>query len=144
MKQVLVKGGKVYLETVPPPALAPGMLLVETRYSLISSGTESGFVASGGTAAYALKKARDPLNIEKVKRKIASVGVKGTLDVVRSKLLEFQGPGYSTAGVVIACGAGVSGFRVGDPVACAGVEVEGAALEDKRCLLDVLRQYPVR
>lgn len=121
MKQVLVKGGKVHLEEVPPPALGPGMALVRVRYSLISSGTESGFVSSGGTAAYALKKARDPLNLEKVKRKLATVGVKGTLDIVRGKLLEFQSPGYSSAGVIVACAADVPGFRVGDAVACAGV-----------------------
>lgn len=121
MKQVLVKGGKVHLETVPPPAIAPGMALVRVRYSLISSGTESGFVSGGGTAAFALKKARDPLNVEKVKRKLATVGVKGTLDIVRSKLFEFQAPGYSTSGVIVAFGDGVPGFRVGDRVACAGV-----------------------
>lgn len=121
MKQVLVKGGKVHLESVPPPAIGPGMALVRVHYSLISSGTESSFVSSGGTAAYALKKAQDPLNIEKVKRKLATVGVKGTLDIVRGKLLEFQAPGYSTSGVVVACGAEVPGFRVGDRVACAGV-----------------------
>jgi predicted dehydrogenase/threonine dehydrogenase-like Zn-dependent dehydrogenase len=121
MKQVLVKGGKVHLETVPPPAIGSGMALVRVHYSLISSGTESSFVSSGGTAAFALKKARDPLNVEKVRRKLASVGVKGTLDLVRSKLLEFQAPGYSSSGVIVACGAEVPGFRVGDPVACAGV-----------------------
>lgn len=121
MKQVLVKGGKVHLETVPPPAMGAGMALVRVHYSLISSGTESSFVSSGSTAAYALKKAKDPLNIEKVKRKLATVGVKGTLDIVRSKLLEFQAPGYSTCGVIVACGAEVPGFRVGDRVACAGV-----------------------
>jgi predicted dehydrogenase/threonine dehydrogenase-like Zn-dependent dehydrogenase len=47
--------------------------------------------------------------------------MKGTLDIVRSKLLEFQAPGYSTSGVIVACGAEVPGFRVGDRVACAGV-----------------------
>lgn len=35
MKQVLVKGGKVHLETVPPPAIGPGMALVRVHYSLI-------------------------------------------------------------------------------------------------------------
>ena len=78
MKQVLVKGGKVAIEEVPPPAAAPGMVLVRVRRSLISSGTESGFVSGGGAAGYLLKKARDPLNVEKVKRKLASIGVRGT------------------------------------------------------------------
>ena len=54
MKQVLVKGGKVHLETVPPPAIGSGMALVRVHYSLISSGTESSFVSSGGTAGVKL------------------------------------------------------------------------------------------
>lgn len=121
MKQVLVKGGKVQIEDVPPPAAAPGMVLVRVRRSLISSGTESGFVSDGGTAGFVLKKARDPLNVEKVKRKIASVGLRGTWELVKSKLFEFQAPGYSTAGIVVAVGDGVPGICVGDSVACSGV-----------------------
>jgi len=121
MKQVLVRGGEVSIEELPPPHAGPGMALVQVRHSLISSGTESGFVSDGGTASFLLKKAKDPLNIEKVKRKIASVGIKGTLEIVRGKLLEFQAPGYSTSGVIAACGDDLHGFRVGDRVACAGV-----------------------
>lgn len=121
MKQVLVKGGKVEINEVPPPGLSDGMALVAVSHSLISSGTESGFVSDGGTAGYVLKKAKDPLNIEKVKRKIASVGIKGTLEVVKSKIFEYQAPGYSTAGTIVECAPGVPGLRVGDRVACSGV-----------------------
>lgn len=121
MKQVLVKGGSVSVEETPPPAVGSGMALVRVSHSLISSGTESGFVDSHGVAGYALKKARDPLNIEKVRRKLASAGIRGTLEIVRNKLFEFQTPGYSSSGVIVACGTELPGFRVGDRVACAGV-----------------------
>lgn len=121
MKQVLVKGGEVSVEEVPPPVAPRGGALVRVACSLISSGTESGFVAQGGTASLLMKKAKDPLNIEKVKRKIASVGIKGTLEVIKGKLFEFQAPGYSTAGTIVARGDDLHGFRVGDRVACAGV-----------------------
>lgn len=121
MKQVLVKGGSVSVEEVPPPSPGPGMALVRVSHSLISSGTESGFVAEGGVAGLALKKARDPLNLEKVRRKLATAGIRGTLEIVRNKLLEFQAPGYSSAGVVVACGPATPGFAPGDRVACAGV-----------------------
>ncbi len=120
MKQVLVKGGKVQIDEVPPPATTPGVALVRISRSLISSGTESGFVSDGGTAAFVLKKAKDPLNIEKVKRKLATVGWKGTIDVIRNKLFQFQAPGYSSSGVVVELGADVPGFCVGDRVACSG------------------------
>ncbi|MBI1320655.1 MAG: zinc-binding dehydrogenase [Candidatus Hydrogenedens sp.] len=121
MKQVLVKRGQVRVEEVPPPSAAAGMALVRVSHSLISSGTESGFVSDGGTAGFVLKKARDPLNVEKVKRKLASVGIKGTLEIIQNKLFQFQAPGYSTAGVIVECGASVPGFCAGDRVACAGV-----------------------
>ncbi|MBX7259311.1 MAG: bi-domain-containing oxidoreductase [Candidatus Hydrogenedentes bacterium] len=121
MKQVLVKGGKVHVEEVPPPCLVENGALVQIHYSLISSGTESGFVSSGGTASFVAKKARDPLNVEKLKRKIASVGIRQTIDLVKSKLFEFQAPGYSAAGVIVECGPKLHGYRVGDRVACAGV-----------------------
>ena len=121
MKQVLVKGGNVQIEEVPPPCATRGTVLVRVSHSLISSGTESGFVSNGGTASFLLQKAKDPLNIEKVKQKLASVGVKGTIDVVKSKLFQYQSPGYSTSGVIVECGAEVPGLRVGDRFACSGV-----------------------
>jgi predicted dehydrogenase/NADPH:quinone reductase-like Zn-dependent oxidoreductase len=121
LKQVLVRGGKVQIEEIPPPGLMPNGALVRVHHSLISSGTESGFVSSGGTASFVMKKARDPLNVEKVKRKIASVGLRGTIDIVKEKLFDFQAPGYSSAGTIIECGPELRGFRAGDRVACAGV-----------------------
>lgn len=121
MKQVLVKGGQARVEDVPTPAVSEGMALVRVSHSLISSGTESAFVSEGGTAGYVLKKARDPLNVEKVKRKLASVGIKGTLELIQGKLFQFQAPGYSTAGMIVECGTGVPGLCAGDRVACAGV-----------------------
>lgn len=121
MLQVLVKGGKVQVEDVAPPSAKPNGALVRLHNSVISSGTESGFVSDGGTASFVMKKARDPLNVEKLKRKIASVGIRGAIDVVRNKLFEFQAPGYSSAGVIVECGPKLEGFRVGDRVACAGV-----------------------
>ncbi len=121
MKQVLVKSGSIQVEDVPPPMKEPGTALVRVAASLISSGTESDFLSEGGMAGYAIKKARDPLNIENVKRKLATVGIKGTLEMVRNKLSEYQTPGYSSAGVIVEVGPEAPFYRVGDRVACSGV-----------------------
>ena len=42
MKQVIqnFKTGELYVDEVPPPSLAGGMVLVENHFSLISAGTE--------------------------------------------------------------------------------------------------------
>lgn len=120
MKQVLIRGGQACVEETPPPVAGRGEALVRVSHSLISSGTESAAVSGGGAAGYLMKKARNPLNVEKVKRKIASVGVKQTLELVRGKLFEYQPAGYSCSGVIVELGGDVPGFRVGDRVACAG------------------------
>lgn len=122
MKQILIKSGEVFVEEVPAPTASPGTALVRMSHSLISAGTESELVAEGGATSFVLKKARDPLNLEKVKKKLATVGIRGTLETIRGKLAEYVVPGYSAAGVIVACGPDLRGYRVGDPVACAGVE----------------------
>ncbi|MFP4502779.1 MAG: bi-domain-containing oxidoreductase [Candidatus Hydrogenedentota bacterium] len=120
MKQVLVQGGKVRVEEVPRPVVRPGAALVRMSHSLISGGTESTFVTAD-TSSYVMKKARDPGNIEKVKRKLATVGIRGVIDTVREKLSEYTAPGYSAAGVIVETGDGLYGYQPGDRVACAGL-----------------------
>ena len=58
MKQVLVKGGQVQIEEVPPPALGEGMCLVRVSHSLISSGTESLFSPRSPNGMAPLEKPR--------------------------------------------------------------------------------------
>ncbi len=120
MKQILVKSGKICVEEVPAPALERGMVLVRVRRSVISSGTESEFVSGGGTASFLMENARNPANLEKVKRKLATIGVRGTVELVRNRLFHLNPLGYSSAGVVAECGGEAGGYAPGDRVACAG------------------------
>lgn len=121
MKQVLIRGGQVAVEEAPRPLVRPKSALVRISHSLISSGTESTLVSDGGTASYLVKKAQDPLNVQKLKRKLATVGVRGVIEAVRDKLASATAPGYSAAGVIVECGKGLYGFEPGDRVACAGI-----------------------
>ena len=121
MKQVVIKAGKVCVEEVPVPTIEPGMVLVRVERSAISSGTESSMVSGGGALSLAMKHLKNPLSVDKLKRKFATVGIKATADLVRAKLADPGTPGYSSAGRIVEVGAGVPGFKVGDRVARAGV-----------------------
>lgn len=119
MKQVLVRGGGVVVEEVPAPELGPRSLLVRVHYSCVSVGTELAGVELSGMPLYrrALKQphhARRALEIAK------DQGFVRTYKRISGQLASGTPTGYSAAGEVIALGADVTGFAVGDRVACAG------------------------
>ena len=105
---------------VPTPVVRPGFVTVRTAASLISAGTERMTVESGQKSL--MGRAFDqPALVKQVIEKARNEGVLNTIDAVRSKLESFIALGYSAAGTVLEVGAGVTEFRLGDRVACAGV-----------------------
>jgi len=121
MKQVIqnFKTGDLFVDEVPPPSLAGGMVLVANRYSLISAGTERSTVKVA--KAGLLGKARQrPDLVAQVLQNIKKEGLKATLEKVKTKLDTLKALGYSTAGEVIAYMDDDHSFRPGDRVACAG------------------------
>ena len=70
---------------------------------------------------------KQPENVRRVVQMIKDEGLKHTMDRVRGKLAFGSATGYSAAGEVIAIGSDVTGFRVGDRVACAGAGVANHA-----------------
>ena len=121
MRQVVqhMRSGKLTVEDVPRPTVQPGGLLVATRASLISVGTER---ATVGVAKKSLVgKAMDrPDLVRKVIQKVQKDGLMDTARMVSARLDAPTALGYSCAGVVLEVGEGVTGFAVGDRVACAG------------------------
>src|SRR2546423_5646748 len=121
MKQVLqnMKTGAVTVADVPAPALQRGRVLVRAIASVISAGTERMKVELGRKSL--LGKARErPDLVRQVMRKAQQEGVAQAYNAVRAKLDADTPLGYSAAGIVVGVGDEVSGFRVGDRVACAG------------------------
>src|SRR5918912_4436926 len=123
MKQVVqnYKTGELALLDVPAPACKPGGVLVRTRWSLISTGTELMKVGEAGMSLLAKARAR-PDQVAKVVQSASTNGVMATYRKVTTKLDSYTPLGYSLCGVVEKVGAGVRDVKVGDLVACAGNE----------------------
>jgi predicted dehydrogenase/threonine dehydrogenase-like Zn-dependent dehydrogenase len=121
MKQLLqnLKDGEGLVAEVPAPVARAGRVLVRTAASLVSAGTERAVVELGRKNILAKARERPDL-VRKVVDKVKAEGLVNTLGAVREKLDESHALGYSAAGVVVEVGAGVTEFRAGDRVACAG------------------------
>jgi predicted dehydrogenase/threonine dehydrogenase-like Zn-dependent dehydrogenase len=125
MKQIIqdLQSGKTILADVPAPRAKRGSILIQSKISLVSLGTERMLVEFG--KANLIDKARQqPEKVKQVLDKIKSDGLWPTLDAVFKKLGEPLPLGYCNAGEVIAVGEDVSEFKVGDRVASNGPHAE--------------------
>ena len=125
MKQILQRldDGRTYLLDVPVPAAGGAKVVIQSRASLISAGTERMLVEFG--RGNVLDKARaQPDKVRDVIAKVRSDGLLTTIDAVRSKLATPVPLGYCSAGVVVDVGSAVSRFRPGDRVVSNGPHAE--------------------
>jgi len=121
MKQVLVSGGKVYLQDVPAPLVEPGTVLIRMDHSCISIGTEMSGIKSSGVPLWK-RAVRQPQNVRKVVDILMTDGLAGTRNLVNERLAVELPTGYSGAGIVLEAGSGADEFAPGDRVACAGAQ----------------------
>ena len=125
MKQILqhLRTGKMELAELPCPQVGRGQVLIQTRASLISAGTERMLVEF--SKANLISKARQqPDKVKQVLDKIKTDGLMPTLEAVFRKLDEPLPLGYCNAGVVLEVGSGVSDIQPGDRVASNGPHAE--------------------
>jgi len=122
MKQLTQKlgSGDMVIQEIPYPQLGKGMIIVKNHYSIISAGTEGSTVQSARKSLIGKAKER-PQQVMQVIDTIKKQGPIQTYRAVMKKLDAYSPLGYSCAGKVIEVGEGVTSFKVGDKVACAGV-----------------------
>lgn len=125
MKQILqsLKTGAVSLADIPCPAPGRGQLLIRTSRTLVSSGTER-MLVDFGKAGWIDKARQQPDKVRMVLEKIRTDGLMPTIEAVMNKLDQPIALGYCNVGTVVAVGAGVTGFEVGDRVASNGKHAE--------------------
>ena len=123
MKQIAqnYKSGELTVLDAPVPACRPGGVLVQSLFSLISTGTEMMKVHEAGLSMVGKARAR-PDQVRKVLDTVAQQGAMATYKKVMNKLDSYTPLGYSLCGVVVEVGAGAEEFKVGQLVAAAGNE----------------------
>lgn len=134
MKQILqnLKTGELDIAEVPAPVVLPGSLLIQTRCSLISAGTERMMVEFGKANLFA-KARQQPDKVKQVLDKIRTDGLMPTMETVFSRLDEPMPLGYCNSGVVVEVGAGVTGFQPGDRVVSNGSHAEYVCVPKNLC-----------
>lgn len=129
-----LKDGTTSLVDIPVPTVKPGCLLIKTTKTLVSAGTEK-MLVDFGKANFLQKAKQQPDKVKEVWQKIKTDGLKPTLEAVRAKLDQPLALGYCNVGIVLAVGAGVNGFKVGDRVASNGPHAEIVCVPKHLCAL---------
>jgi predicted dehydrogenase/threonine dehydrogenase-like Zn-dependent dehydrogenase len=123
MKQIAqnYKSGELIVLDAPNPTCRPGGVLVQSLFSLISTGTEMMKVHEANLSMIGKARAR-PDQVRKVLDNVAQQGAMATYKKVMNRLDSYTPLGYSLCGVVVEVGAGAEEFKVGQLVAAAGNE----------------------
>ena len=135
MKQIIqnLQNGIIELEEVPIPNVKKGHVLIQTKYSLISSGTEK-MLLNFGKSNYLGKAIQKPDRLKEVINKAKNEGLINTWEKVQNKLSEPIPLGYSNVGVVIAVGKDVNDIKVGQRVVSNGAHSEIVLVPQNLCI----------
>jgi len=117
-RRVIDRRGRVVVSELPAPHVGPDQVLMQSDFSLISSGTELSTLAK--TPAELVRQTiSDPWMRHVVQQTVLATGMSQTARRVWHEMITPRQIGYSGAGRVLALGEGVEGFEIGQPAAFA-------------------------
>jgi predicted dehydrogenase/threonine dehydrogenase-like Zn-dependent dehydrogenase len=127
MKQLLQRldTGESTIADVPVPTVSGSDLLVRTRASVLSAGTER-MLVEFGRANLLQKAVSQPDRLRQVIDKVRTDGIAATAASVRTKLDVPITLGYCNAGEIVDIGGAAASFRVGERVVTNGPHAEYA------------------
>ena len=134
MQQLLLNIGTGGTELIdaPVPSLQEGHVLIRTRRTLISAGTERMLIDFGRASMFD-KARQQPDKVKTLFDKMRTDGLIATIDAVRSKLDQPLALGYCNVGTVIEVGTGVTQVRPGDRVASNGSHAGHVSVPKNLC-----------
>ena len=132
MKQVFqsLKNGTTSVQDVPSPICRDGHVVIASRVSLVSPGTERMLIDFGKSNVFQKAKSQ-PDKVRDVIEKAKTDGIAATIDAVRSKLDQPFTPGYCNVGRVTT--SRVNGFKPGDRVVSNGHHAEVVHVSKHLC-----------
>jgi predicted dehydrogenase len=127
-----LSNGDLELQEIPCPQVIRGHLLVRTKVSLVSPGTER-MLLDFGRASLLGKARQQPERVREAWDKVKTDGLVSTLEAVRAKLDQPFSLGYCNVGEVLEVGEGVDGFAPGDRVVSNGSHAEAVLVSANLC-----------
>ncbi len=134
MRQVVqtIGAGGTQVWDVPCPTVRPGCLLIRTRVTLISAGTERATVQSSQKSLLS-KALAQPKKALAVLEQARAEGALAPLDLILDRPDDPIELGYCNVGTVLAVGAGVEGYAIGDRVLSNGKHAEVVCVPVNLC-----------
>jgi predicted dehydrogenase/threonine dehydrogenase-like Zn-dependent dehydrogenase len=134
MKQILqdLTKGDSYIIEAPAPKVTKNNLLISSRTSLISAGTER-MLVNFGKANFIDKARQQPDKVKMVLEKVQTDGLMTTVDAVKSKLAQPLPLGYCNVGIVNEVGNGITNYQKGDRVVSNGPHADIVRVSKNLC-----------
>ena len=134
MKQVLqsLRDGGTQVANVAAPACSSGELLIRSKVTLVSAGTER-MLVDFGKAGWVSKARQQPDKVRMVLDKVRTDGLAPTLEAVFSKLEQPLPLGYCNVGEIVSVGRNVSEFGERQRVVSNGKHAEVVSVPRNLC-----------